>query len=228
MMSRSSTMLILLASLFRSPGNWALEIGDNLCVQGYIMDKFCIDSVNMIDTGRETLKEPFEHSVHCLVDTPICYNSEFEVLTDPTTTSDADARYTRGYRLTETSKQLVIDLARSVGSCATCVKGYDSDVEFGFRAVLNATVLALSTDGGEGPPLIMAHNQAFPNPSDNDPCQTVFGLTEGTVMFNNPNVTSDDGTNEGTADSEATSMLSFASSQFVHGLLITILGLYMS
>lgn len=168
------------------------------------MDKFCIDAIDMIDNGREALKEPFTHSVHCLVDVPMCYNTHFEVLTDPATT---DAKYTRGYRLTETSKQSVLQLARSVGSCSTCVNGYDSSkLENGFRAVMNATVLELSTDGGSGPPLIMVHNQAFPENSDTDPCQTVFGLTEGDVIRNDPNPKSDDENSETTTGSGSISM----------------------
>ena len=104
------------------------------------MDKFCIDNVQMIDNGKETLKEPFTHSVHCLVDVPICSNSNFEVLTAPT--DSTSGTYSRGYRLTENSKQIVLGLARSVGSCSTCVNGYDtSKLENGFRAVLNASIV---------------------------------------------------------------------------------------
>lgn len=204
MISRLSLLLALFQAL---PSAQSLEVGDNLCVQGYVMDKFCIDAVEMIDNGKVTLEEPFTHSVHCLVDVSVCYNSHFEVLTAPTITG-SNAKYSRGYRLTETSKQVVMEVARSVGSCSTCVNGYDSSkLADGFRAVMNATVLELSTDGGAGPPLIMVHNNQayYPEPSDTDPCQTVLGLTEGTIMFNNPNVSIDD---ELTTDSGAMSFLS--------------------
>jgi len=197
----------------------ALQVGDNLCIQGYVMDKYCIDAVQMIDNGKDTLKEPFEHSVYCLVDVPICYNSDFEILTAPTT---ENGLYNRAYRLTENSKRFLIEFIRTVASCATCTSKYDdsSKPEFGFRAVLNVTVLELSTDGGAGPPLVMIHNQAYPEPSDTNPCQTVFGLAEGTVMSNNPNVVSEDKTSGNKSSSGAMSLRSIQSSILLNGLLM--------
>jgi len=208
-------VILLLSLLNGFITSHALEVGDNLCVQGFVMDKFCIDAVQMIDNGKDTLEKPFEHSVHCLIDLPICYNSDYEVLTDPTTEGGL---YSRGYRLTPISKQSVVELARSAGSCSTCTNGYDSSkLEDGFRAVLNATILELATDGGAGPPLIMVNNQAYPDPSDTNPCQTVFNLQEGKVMSNNPNASGDDEKNTSLADSAAR-----PSSSMVGGLLLAL------
>jgi hypothetical protein len=64
----ASHLKILLLSLFAIAGNTvsALEVGDIVCVQGYVMDYYCIDNGDMIDNGKLTLEEPFDHTVHCL------------------------------------------------------------------------------------------------------------------------------------------------------------------
>jgi hypothetical protein len=63
-----SHLKIWLLSLFAIAGNAvsALEVGDIVCVQGYVMDYYCIDNGDMIDNGKLTLEEPFDHTVHCL------------------------------------------------------------------------------------------------------------------------------------------------------------------
>ena len=54
------------------------------CVQGYIMDIFCINRGTLLDNGAvRTLEGPQHHSVHCLVDPGICWQSGFEVLGAP-------------------------------------------------------------------------------------------------------------------------------------------------
>ena len=129
---------VALATLLRMQSVVCLEVGDQLCIQGFIMDYFCIKSVNMIDNGRATLEEPETHSVHCLVDVGICLNSAFEVLISST---EGSTQYSRGYRLDDDSKSDIIDLARSVGSCSTCVNGYDSSMlSKGFKAVMKVRI----------------------------------------------------------------------------------------
>ena len=64
-----TTALILsqLGSLHQ--GDAALKIGDVVCVTGYIMDHFCIERGTLLDNpSTETLKNPEEHSFHCLLD----------------------------------------------------------------------------------------------------------------------------------------------------------------
>jgi hypothetical protein len=111
------------------------------------------------------------------VDVPLCYNTPFEVLTDPVSSGTL---YTRGYRLTEDSKEEVISVARSVGSCGTCVKGYDSSMlSKGFRAVMIATVLDLNLDDDDAPPLITIGAVKPSNDLGDDPCQTEYDMVEG-------------------------------------------------
>eukprot|EP00980_Cylindrotheca_fusiformis_P030371 scaffold24719_cov147-Cylindrotheca_fusiformis.AAC.1 len=155
----------------------ALEVGDTICTEGFIMDFYCINQGRMIDNGLVTLEQPDQHSVHCLVEVGSCVNdrSPFEVLIDPV---EPGAMYSRGWRMTEASKQDMIMLAQGIGSCRTCVNGYDSSMQSnGFRAVLNATVLDLN-EGSSDPPLIEVNEMAHSNNLGDNPCQTVFGMDD--------------------------------------------------
>ena len=114
-----------------------LEVGDKICVEGFIMDYFCIARGRLLNNGRPTLEEPDTHSLHCLLDVGSCINdrSPFEVLIDPM--EGGDGLYSRGFRLTDQSKADMITLARRVGSCSTCDNGNRGQIEEGFRAVIN-------------------------------------------------------------------------------------------
>jgi hypothetical protein len=107
----------------------------------------------------------------------VCYNSPFEVLTDPVSSGNL---YTRGYRLTEDSKEEVLSAARSLGSCGTCANGYDSSMlSKGFRAVMVATVLDMNLDDDDAPPLIIIDAMKPSNDLGDDPCQTEYDMVEG-------------------------------------------------
>eukprot|EP00978_Attheya_sp_CCMP212_P008406 scaffold19798_cov51-Attheya_sp.AAC.5 len=65
----------------------ALEIGDNVCIEGYIMDLFCINRGTLLleNSSVTTLRNPERHSVHCialprLVDVGSCRRSGYELL----------------------------------------------------------------------------------------------------------------------------------------------------
>jgi hypothetical protein len=128
----------------------ALEVGEQVCVEGFVMDFFCIDRQFLLDRSSvRTLLNPELHTVHCLVDPPQCTSSPYEILSEP---FPGETLYARGWRLDEDTKKRVIDLARSVGSCSTC-DNQEGLIE-GFRAALNATVLDLGSSSV--PPLISA------------------------------------------------------------------------
>ena len=130
--------LLLLASLLIST-TLGVEVGDEICVEGYIMDVLCIDIGRLLDNWSfKTLERPGEHSVHCLADVGACIRSGFEVLLDPT---EGERYYTRGWRLDEAGTQQVVELARSVGRCSTCTG--EGSLRKGFRAALTATILDL-------------------------------------------------------------------------------------
>jgi len=153
-------LLILLQSFFVVITDAALQVGDNICVEGYIMDFFCIDRGTLLDAPSvRTLENPELHSFHCLIDVNSCVTSPFEVLLDPST-NDGDDLYNRGFRLDDASKQQAIALAQSVGSCSTCINDNDAadSHKLGFRAVMNATILNLNVDDASIPPTLQLHD----------------------------------------------------------------------
>lgn len=109
------------------------------------MDRLCIDLGTLLDNGDvKTLEEPYEHSIHCLVDIASCRRGPFEILTDPVGNS---SRYVRSYQVDDAARTDLVRLAREVGDCDTCFKG--GFQRKGFRASLNGTVTEL---GGNGLP----------------------------------------------------------------------------
>ncbi|KAL3926260.1 MAG: hypothetical protein SGARI_005667, partial [Bacillariaceae sp.] len=130
-----------------------ISVGDTICVEGYVMDQFCIDNGVMIDNGRTTLEEPQLHSVHCLVDVSVCVATMFEILADPPVEGSGSNMYGRGFAIDETQdngagKEAILDVARTAGNksrgCTTCYA--DGPQSKAFRAVLTATVLEVAAD----------------------------------------------------------------------------------
>jgi len=164
----------------------ALQVGDQLCIEGFIMDYYCINNVRMIDNGLVTLEEPDRHTVHCLVDVGVCVRTAFEVLvfSEP----GSSTTYSRGYRLDDNSKADIMSLARSVGSCSTCTNGYDSSkLNRGFRAVMKVTVLDMNPNESESsPPLVRVDERRDSSRLGSDPCQSEFGIAEGVPISTTP------------------------------------------
>ena len=98
--------------------------------------------------------------INSLVDVEECFTSPFELLADPitsngTTNSDDGATlFTRAYRVDNDGRSLLIELARSHGSCGTCTGSSESDstpiVNEGFRAEIVGIVAELSSGSGDG------------------------------------------------------------------------------
>jgi hypothetical protein len=128
----------------------ALEVGEQFCVEGFVMDLFCIDRGTLLDRQSvRTLEGPEQHSVHCLVDVNRCVTTDFEILLAPL---PGESTYARGWRLDSATKDRVITLARSIGSCGTCDN--PGGLVRGMRAALNATVVDLGSSSV--PPTISA------------------------------------------------------------------------
>ena len=131
----------------------AIAVGDDVCMTGYIMDKFCIDLGNLLDNRQiVTLEEPENHSFHCLFDVSVCYNSGFVVLGEK---NPETSLHCLGLRLEESN--VVIDAGRAAGSseksnthitCSTCT-GDASKPSAGYRATVKGTVKDLG-DGSSG------------------------------------------------------------------------------
>lgn len=150
-----------------------ISVGDTYCVEGYVMDYYCIELGSLLDNPSvRTLEGPDEHSIHCLVDVGPCIGSEFEILTPPLAGSST---YRRSWRVTEDTKSTLVDLAREIGSCSTCVNGYSGDGQrTGLRAVMDATVVALRD--GDVPPIVSV-TAAFDTSTSTDSdsaCQQYF------------------------------------------------------
>lgn len=153
-----------------------LEVGDKICIEGYIMDFFCINRGRLLDRGLKTLEFPHRHSLHCLLDVGSCINdrSPFEILIDP---KEEGALYSRGFQLTDKSKQDMMTLARRVGSCSTCDNNYNGQISDGFRAVVNGEIVNLNLDNDD-PPIIEAIDMEWSNNLvEEDPCVAMFNMT---------------------------------------------------
>jgi hypothetical protein len=126
----------------------ALRGGNSIqvCFTGYVMDTYCINRGTLLDNpSLQTLIHPDKHSVHCLVDVPACYQSGFELLADPAQGSQI---YPRAYALDQNGNNMVLQIARSTGSCSTCSNNPGGLVR-GFRA----TITGVST--GQGSPALL-------------------------------------------------------------------------
>jgi len=157
--------------------NEPLQAGDNICVEGYVMDSFCIDRGTLLDNPSvQTLLNPELHSFHCLIDVPSCFGSPYEVLLDPKEPGDF---YGRGWRLADNSQ--AIALGEQVGSCDTCADA--NGRKLGFRAVMNATIVNLNADDASIPPTLQIHAMedvgAFAGDASGDSaCLTYYGMKD--------------------------------------------------
>lgn len=127
----------------------ALELGNEVTVEGYIMDRFCIDRGTLLDKPRYvTLKNPEQHSVHCLIDVRECRESGYEVLFPPPQGSDT---YIRAYRLDENGNNLVLSQGKEDGICTDCVG--TGTILRGYRANITGTISAPGQSDGTPPTL---------------------------------------------------------------------------
>jgi hypothetical protein len=64
----------------------ALEDGEEICVQGFVMDNFCIRRGTLLDMSTVvTLQNPELHTFHCtgMIDPQLCPDSGYAVLGAP-------------------------------------------------------------------------------------------------------------------------------------------------
>ncbi|KAK1737500.1 cytochrome b561 and DOMON domain-containing protein [Skeletonema marinoi] len=133
-----------------SPADGEMKVGDDICITGYIMDSYCIDLGHFLDNDDTvTLREPEEHSFHCLLDLPVCYNSGFNVLGEKDHKLDC----------------IVLDIGLMTRkpnvqsdthyTCDTC-SGGASDAVAGYRATVKGTVKEMGdgTKSVTGQPLL--------------------------------------------------------------------------
>jgi len=116
-----------------------VNVGDEICVAGYIMDHYCINRGTLLDRSSiVTLSSvgPSSHSVHCLVDVGVCRRSSFEILKQT-----EDGSFGRAWRLDDNS--LVLSHARDIGSCSTCNGGSQTH---GYKSTIFGKVMDLGSN----------------------------------------------------------------------------------
>ena len=117
------------------------------CFTGFIMDRFCIDQVNMIDNGLPTLKQPEKHSVHCLIEIASCVESGYEILVNVNA-----SEYQRAVALDSVGNEMVIVYAKKVGLCLQCDQGTSGGQQYGLAGTI---VGMLDTTYTETPPRLL-------------------------------------------------------------------------
>ena len=129
----------------------------DVCFEGYVMDRFCINAVSLMDNpGVKTLVHPEMHSVKCLVDQKVCRDSGYEILA-PLPAPTSTAAYCPAYRIGGASGfDKTLTLARKLGSkksgCSTCT-GAGTLVK-GFRALFVGRVSASAVWSAAKPPVL--------------------------------------------------------------------------
>ena len=128
-----------------------------VCFEGYVMDRFCINRGTLLDNGAvKTLLNPEKHSVHCLVDVGVCRDSGFEILA-PLSTKTSTAAYCPAYRIGGGASGFdkTLKLARELGNknagCSTCT---GSKVDKGFRALFVGRISGSTAWSAAKPPVV--------------------------------------------------------------------------
>ena len=140
--------------------------GDEICVEGYLMDYLCIERGTLVDNPTvESLsveqKGPFVHSVHCILDVEDCLNSPFHIVPPA---EAGDAYFDQGWRLDSASKDLAIATAQAEGVCTNQCTG---DQDTGLYLTMKATVKSLGSNSA--PAEISATDIQVASPDD-DSC----------------------------------------------------------
>ena len=145
----ATRLLLILAAITSWGGaNAAREV----CVEGFVMDTFCINLGVLLDNSKvKTLENPEKHSVHCLVDVGVCYKSGFNILQPNPSGSPA---YANAFRLDGVGNQKVLEVARANGNCDTCRSG--GTIKRGLRGTFFGTITKEAT--GSQPAMLAVKN----------------------------------------------------------------------
>lgn len=99
---------------------------EEVCLSGYVMDTFCIKRGTLLDApDLESLKYPAEHTIHCLVDIPICVESGYEMLKPDET---REGWYTSVAKLNSFGNEEVVRLATEERMMNGDAKGFRATV----------------------------------------------------------------------------------------------------
>mmetsp|Transcript_644 Transcript_644/g.1162 ORF Transcript_644/g.1162 Transcript_644/m.1162 type:complete len:421 (-) Transcript_644:95-1357(-) len=143
------------AFLFALHTTHAVEVGDEVCITGYVLDGLCITQGFFLDAqDTNSLEFPEEHTFHCLIDPPQCVESGYQVLGPKNETT---GMHCLGFRFDNTTT--VVELAKTVGQkglCTSCTNEDANAPERGWLATVKGTVSALGdgSDGVTGTPIL--------------------------------------------------------------------------
>jgi hypothetical protein len=162
-----------------------IQVDDEICAEGFIMDSFCINRGTLLDKPKiVSLEGPDQHSLHCLVDVASCYTSPFEMLIEPYL-EDQQVVHSRGWRLDDSGRDKIIQLGRQIGhadSCSTCT---GDELHEGFRAAFKAKVLSLNLEDDLLIPEIQIIGEpAFSVNLGDNVCSKNFGMTNVLNLLN--------------------------------------------
>lgn len=141
----SRTILLCLAAAStvvhaQQPDDAAVEIGQEVCTAGFVMDEFCIDRGTLFDNENfKTLEDPQEHSTYCLIDVGLCHETPFHILSDPRPESGSNL-FGPGWAVSDNMP--IMQLGKKVGSCGTC--DGTGTVAKSLRMEIHGTVTSLS------------------------------------------------------------------------------------
>ncbi|CAB9497341.1 expressed unknown protein [Seminavis robusta] len=136
------TSALLLVSVTGQQPSGDVSVGQEICTAGYVMDEFCIDFGKLLDAQEfETLNNPEEHTMHCLVDVPKCYDTPFHILSAPL--PGDTMMYGPGWAVSNNTELLTLgrQIGDLEGGCTTC-DGTGSLLK-GFRAEVRGTVATI-------------------------------------------------------------------------------------
>ncbi|XP_066911351.1 uncharacterized protein [Clytia hemisphaerica] len=157
---------------------WESVEAKDVCVEGFVMDKYCIDLGVLLDNRAvRTLENPEKHSVHCLVDVNLCLNTEFNILLPNPSGSPA---FALALRLDGAGKQMAIDKARVSGICRSCAGG--GTIEHGFRGTFIGSIAEEATSSK---PALMAVKRMEVSPK----AFNQSSLDDGCAGFDRMNLT---------------------------------------
>ena len=166
---------------------------DMQCTEGFVMDLFCINRKRLLDNSNVvTLENPEKHTVHCLVDLPICFNSGFNILLpNPKFGQGSEPKFAHALKLDGKGNGLVLNLAKVHGHCDECTGS--GTIRAGLRFTYIGKVIPQSDDV----PLFQVKNISL-SPRIADPNSTDDGCPNTIKRFNisRPFITSKSGASQ--------------------------------
>lgn len=132
----AATALLLIGLLSASPSsciaastdsisNVSLASGES-CFSGYVMDYFCIKRGTFLDRpDLESLRYPAEHTIHCLVDVPMCVESGYQMLVPD---EAREGWYKPAFKLDSFGNGEVVRLAKEDREKNNATKGFQVTV----------------------------------------------------------------------------------------------------